>query len=60
MYGKSLNKGMISKHGPPLSGLTGLVITSYTTNGLVRTLLLAPISTDTKLKGVYLKLKKVV
>jgi hypothetical protein len=50
---------MISKHVPPLSGLSGLII-GYTTNGIVGTLLLVPISTYTKLEGSYLKSRKVV
>jgi hypothetical protein len=50
---------MISKHVPPLSGLTSLII-SYTTNGTVGTLLLVPISTDTKLEGSYLKSRKAI
>jgi len=50
---------MISKHVPPLSGLTGL-ITSCTTYGVVRTLLLVPISTYTKFKGSYLKSRKAI
>jgi hypothetical protein len=54
-------KGMISKHVIPLSGLIGFVITiSCTTNGVARTLLLVPISIDTKLRGPYLKSSKVV
>ncbi len=50
---------MISKPIPPLSGLTSL-ITSYTTYGVIGTLLLVPISIDTKLKGSYLKSWKAV
>jgi hypothetical protein len=50
---------MISKLVPPLSGLTGLV-TGYTIDGIARTLLLVPISIDTKFGGSYLKLRKVV
>ncbi len=45
-----IGKGMILKLVPPLSGLTNLV-TSCTTNGVVGTLLLVPISTYTKLGG---------
>jgi len=52
-------KGMISKHVPPLNGLIGLV-TSYTTNGITATLLLVPISTNTKLGGLYLKSNKTI
>ncbi len=53
------SKGMISKCIPPLSGLIGLVMTiGCMTNGDVGTLLLVPISTNTKLGGSYLKLGK--
>jgi hypothetical protein len=44
-------KGIISKHVPPLSGLIGL-ITSYTIDGIVGTLLVVPISTYTKFEGL--------
>jgi len=50
---------MIYKPIPPLSGLISLV-TSCTIDGIARTLLLVPISTNTKLGGSYLKLGKVV
>jgi hypothetical protein len=50
---------MISKLIPPSSGLTGLVI-GCTIDGVVGTLLLVPISTYTKLGGLYLKLGKTV
>jgi hypothetical protein len=50
---------MISKHVPPLSGLTSLVI-GCTIDGVIGTLLLILISIDTKLKGSYLKWRKVV
>ncbi len=54
-------KGTISKHVPPLSGLIGLILaTSCTTNVVVSILLLVLISTYTKLRGLYLKLGKVV
>jgi hypothetical protein len=53
-----ISKGMISKHVPPLSGLIGLVI-GYTTNGITGTMLLVPISTNTKLGVSYLKSGKV-
>jgi len=49
-------KGMLSKHVPPLSGPIGLVMAiGCTTNGVVGILLLVPISTNTKLGGLYLK-----
>jgi hypothetical protein len=52
---------MISKFVPPLNGLIDLVMAiGYTTNGVDGTLLLVPISTNTKLGGSYLKLRKVV
>jgi hypothetical protein len=52
---------MIFKLVPPLNGLIGLVmVTSYTTNGVIRILLLVLISIDTKLKSSYLKLEEVV
>jgi hypothetical protein len=50
---------MISKVIPPLSGLIGLII-NYTTNGIAKTLLLVPMSTNTKLGGLYLKSWKTV
>jgi hypothetical protein len=59
MYSKSLNKGMISKLVTPLSGLIGLIRGS-TVDGVAGTLLLVPISTNTKLNGLYLKLGKIV
>jgi hypothetical protein len=49
---------MISKHVPPLSGLIGL-ITSYRTVGVARVLLLVLVSTYTKLRGLYLKSRRV-
>jgi hypothetical protein len=53
--------GMIFEHVPPLSGLTSLVMTtSCNTNGVGRALLLVPIFTDTKLRGLYLKIRKSV
>ncbi len=52
-----IGKGMIFKHVPPLSGLTGL-ITGCTIDGVSRILLLIPITIDTKLKGLYLKSRK--
>ncbi len=56
-----IGKGMIFKLVPPLNGLIGLVmVTSYTTNGVIRILLLVLISIDTKLKSSYLKLGEVV
>jgi hypothetical protein len=52
---------MISKHLPPFNGLTGLVMaTCCTIDDVVGILLLVPISTDTKLRGSYLKSRKVV
>jgi hypothetical protein len=52
---------MISKHVPPLSGLIGLVMAiGCTANAIVGTLLLVPISTNTKLSGLFLKLGKVI
>jgi len=61
MYGKSLNKGIISKPGPPLNGLISLVMaTGCTIDGVIGTLLLVPISTYTKLGGSYLKFVKAV
>jgi hypothetical protein len=52
---------MISKHVPPFNGLTSLVMaTCCTADDVVGTLLLVPISIDTKLKGSYLKSRKVV
>jgi hypothetical protein len=52
---------MISKHVPPLSGLTNLVMaTSCTTYGVVGALLLVPISIDMKLWGSYLKSRKMI
>ncbi len=54
-------KNMILKPIPPLSGLIGLVMAiGYTTNGVVGTLILDPISIDTKLGGLYLKLGKAI
>jgi hypothetical protein len=53
------SKGMIYKLVPPLSGLTSL-ITSCTIDGVIGILLLVPISTYTKFRGSYLKLRKVV
>jgi hypothetical protein len=50
---------MIFKHVPPLNGLIGLV-TGCTIDGIARTLLLVPISTNTKLNGLYLKLRKII
>jgi hypothetical protein len=32
----------------------------YTTNGVARTLLLVPISIDTKVRGLYLKSRKAI
>jgi hypothetical protein len=52
-------KGMISKLVPPPSGLISLII-SYTTYGVARTLLLVPISINTKLGGSYLKSGKTI
>ncbi len=54
-----IGKGMISKLVPPLSGLIGLV-TGYTTDDVTKILLLIPISINIKLKGSYLKSRKVV
>ncbi len=55
------SKGMISKLLPPLRGLIGLVMpTSCTIDGVARTLLLVLISRNTKLRGSYLKSRKVV
>ncbi len=54
-YNISLNR--ISKPVPPLSGLTGLII-GCTIDAVTKTLLLVPISTNTKLEGLYLKLGK--
>jgi hypothetical protein len=52
---------MISKHVPPLGGLTNLVVaTCCTTNGVVGVQLLVLISTYMKLGGSYLKSWKVV
>jgi hypothetical protein len=52
---------MISKPIPPLDGLSGLVMAiGGTTNGIVRTLLSVPISTNMKLGGLYLKLRKAI
>ncbi len=51
--------GMILKLVPPLSGLIDLV-TGCTIVGVDGTLLLVPISTNTKLNGSYLKLEKVI
>jgi hypothetical protein len=48
---------MIFKHVPPLSGLTGLV-TSCTIDGVAGTLLLVPISTNTKLEVCTWNLRK--
>jgi len=50
---------MISKLVPPLSGLTSL-ITCYTIDGVIGTLLLVPISIDTKLEASYLKSRKTI
>jgi hypothetical protein len=50
---------MISKPVPPFSGLISLVI-GCTIDGIARTLLLVPISIDTKLEGSYLKLGKTI
>ncbi len=56
-----IGKGMISKHVPPLSGLIGLVVaTCCTTNGVASALVLVPISINTKLGGLNLKLREVV
>jgi hypothetical protein len=48
---------MISKPIPPLSGLISLII-GCTIDGVAKTLLLVPISIDTKLGGSYLKSRK--
>jgi hypothetical protein len=54
-------KGMISKHVPPLNGLTNLIVaTCYTINGVDGALLLVLISTYTKLRGLYLKSRKII
>jgi hypothetical protein len=50
---------MISKLVPPLSGLIDLVI-GYTIDGIAGTLLLVPISIDTKFDGSYLKSGKAI
>jgi hypothetical protein len=50
---------MISKQVSPLSGLIGLV-TCYTKDGVIGTLLPVPISIDTKFEGSYLKSRKAV
>jgi hypothetical protein len=44
---------------PSLSTLIGL-ITGYTINGVIGTLLPVPISIDTQLRGLYLKSKKII
>jgi hypothetical protein len=54
-----ISKGMISKLVTPLNGLIGLIRGS-TIDGIAGTLLLVPISTNTKLSGLYLKLGKIV
>jgi len=52
---------MITKPIPPLTGLTSLVMAiGCTTNGIARTLLLVPISIDSKLRGLYLKSGKTI
>jgi hypothetical protein len=52
---------MMPKLVPPLSGLSGLVMAiGCTTNGVVGTMLLVLISTNTKLGSSYLKSRKVV
>jgi hypothetical protein len=52
---------MISKHVPPLSGLTSLITTTCcTTVGVVSVVLLVLISTYMKLGGLYLKSRKAV
>jgi hypothetical protein len=52
---------MMPKLVPPLNGLSGLVMaTGCTTNGVVGTMLLVLISTNTKLGSSYLKSRKVV
>ncbi len=51
---------MISKHVPPLSGLTNLVVaTCCTIDGVASALLLVLISIDTKLRGLYLESRKI-
>jgi hypothetical protein len=52
---------MISKHVPPLSGLTSLITTTgCSTVGVDNVLLLILISTYKKLRGSYLKSRKAV
>ncbi len=50
-------KGMIYKLVPPLSGLIGL-ITGCIIDGVAGTLLLVPISIDTKLGGFLVEIKE--
>jgi len=50
---------MIFESIPPLSGIISLVMAiGYTIDGVVRTLLLVPISIGMKPRGLYLKLGK--
>ncbi len=52
---------MIFKPAPPFSGLINLVmVISCTTYGVFGVLLLVPISTYTKLGGLYLKSSKTI
>ncbi len=52
-------KGMVSKHVPSFSRLTGLLrATSCTADGVAGILLLVPISIDTKLGGFVLEIKE--
>jgi len=54
-------KDMISKHVPPLSGLTSLITTTCcTTVGVASVVLLVLISTYMKLGGLYLKSRKAI
>ncbi len=48
---------MIFKPLPPFNGVTGLII-SCTRHGVVGIFFLVPISTNTKLEGLYLKSRK--
>ncbi len=54
-----IGKGMISKHVPPLSGLIGLLI-GYGIDGITGSLLMVPISINTKFGVSYLKSRKAV
>jgi hypothetical protein len=54
-----IGKGMIYKLVSPFNGLTSFII-GCTIDGVTSTLLLVPISIDTKLGGSYLKSRKTI